>query len=195
MTTKTADERQYHHGNLRRALIDEALRVIEEDGPSAVSLRELARRIGVSHAAPAHHFADKTALFTAIAVDGQTMLADGLDAAAGSPAGNHGHSRFLDAGLAYVRFAAEHPAHIRVMYQPSLYNTEDSEVIAARRRTFATLFATAGAFKPGADAAQVGLAGWALMHGLATLWQDGNLKEFGDDPMALANWVAEVTFS
>jgi AcrR family transcriptional regulator len=195
MTTKTADERQYHHGNLRRALIDEALRVIEEDGPSAVSLRELARRIGVSHAAPAHHFTDKTALFTAIAVEGQTMLADGLDAAAGSPPGNQGHSRFLDAGLAYVRFAAEHPAHIRVMYQPSLYNTEDSEVIAARRRTFATLFATAGAFKPGADAAQVGLAGWALMHGLATLWQDGNLKEFGDDPMALANWVAEVTFS
>lgn len=195
MTTNTTADRQYHHGNLRRALLDEALRVVEEDGPSAVSLRELARRIGVSHAAPAHHFADKTALFTAIAVEGQTMLAEGLEAAAGSSEDNQGHSRFLDVGLAYVRFAAEHPAHIRVMYQPSLYNTEDPAVAAARRRTFETLFATAGAFKPGADAAQVGLAGWALMHGLAALWQGGNLGEFGDDPVKLANWVAEVTFS
>lgn len=195
MTTKTAPEHQYHHGNLRRALLDEALRVIEEDGPSVVSLRELARRIGVSHAAPAHHFADKTALFTAIAVEGQTMLAEGLGAAAGSPADNEGHSRFLNVGLAYVQFAAEHPAHIRVMHQPSLYNTDDPEVIAARRRTFEILFATAGAFKPDADAAQVGLAGWALMHGLAALWQGGNLKEFGDDPVALAKWIADVTFS
>jgi AcrR family transcriptional regulator len=195
MTSSTTD-RQYHHGNLRRALLDEALRIVDADGPSAVSLRELARRIGVSHAAPAHHFADKTALFTALAVEGQTMLAEGLEAAAASsPDDGVAHSRFLDVGLAYVRFAAEHPAHIRVMYQPSLYNTDDSQLDAARHRTFETLFTTAGAFKPGLDAAQVGLAGWCLMHGLAALWQGGNLDQFGDDPVALAKWVAEVTFT
>src|SRR4051794_574241 len=165
MTAETTDARQYHHGNLRRALMDEALRVIDEDGPSAVSLRELARRIGVSHAAPAHHFADKTALYTAIATEGQIMLAEGMEAAAASGGSDHEHSRFLDVGLAYVRFAAEHPAHIRVMYQPSLYDTGDTEWQAARQRCFAAFFATAGAFKPEADPAQVGLAGWCLMHG------------------------------
>jgi AcrR family transcriptional regulator len=174
--------------------MDEALRVIDEDGPSAVSLRELARRIGVSHAAPAHHFADKTALFTAIAIEGQMMLAEGMEAAVTSQGQDEGHSRFLDVGLAYVRFAAEHPAHIRVMYQPSLYNTDDAELQSASQRCYATLFATAGAFKPDLNPAQVGLAGWCLMHGLAALWQGGNLEQFGDDPVALANWVAEVTF-
>ena len=194
MTIQTVD-RQYHHGNLRRALMDEALRVIEEEGPSVVSLRELARRIGVSHAAPAHHFADKTALFTAIATEGQTMLAERMEAAAATESQDAGHSRFLDVGLAYVRFAADHPAHIRVMYQPSLYDTDDADLVAARQRTFETLYATAGAFKPAEDAAQVGLAGWCLMHGLASLWQGGNLAQFGDDPVALASWIAEVTFS
>jgi hypothetical protein len=81
------------------------------------------------------------------------------------------------------------------MYQPSLYHTEDADLKAAGQRCFETLFATAGAFKPDADPAQVGLAGWSLMHGLAALWQGGNLAQFGDDPVALANWVAEVTFS
>src|SRR3954447_14675783 len=121
MTAETTDAQQYHHGNLRRALMDEALRVIDEDGPSAVSLRELARRIGVSHAAPAHHFADKTALFTAIAIEGQEMLAERMEAAVAAGGAGEEHSRFLDVGLAYVSFASEHPAHILVMYQPSLY--------------------------------------------------------------------------
>jgi hypothetical protein len=124
------------------------------------------------------------------------MLAAGMEAAVAAGGSDDGeHSRFLDVGLAYVRFAAEHPAHILVMYQPSLYATDDAELIAARQRCFETLFATASAFKPGKDAAQVGLAGWCLMHGLATLWQGGNLAQFGDDPMALANWIAEVTFA
>jgi AcrR family transcriptional regulator len=160
-----------------------------------VSLRELARRIGVSHAAPSHHFADKTALFTAIAIEGQTMLSEVLEAAAASGEDAGEQSRFLEVGLAYVRFASEHPAHIRVMYQPSLFDIEDPEMQAAGQRCFGTLFATAGAFKPGEDPAQVGLAGWCLMHGLAALWQGGALEQFGDDPVALAQWVARVTFT
>src|SRR5436305_1397413 len=138
MTTKTADERQYHHGNLRRALLDEALRVIDEDGASAVSLRELARRIGVSHAAPAHHFADKTALFTAIAVEGLDMLSSEMAAASGGT--------FRDVGIAYVRFAAEHPAHVRVMYQHSLVETENPELVAAWQRCYDVLLESARRF-------------------------------------------------
>jgi len=118
-----------------------------------------------------------------------------MEAAVAGGGASEEHSRFLEVGLAYVRFAAEHPAHILVMYQPSLYETDDAALNAARQRCFETLFATAGKFKPGKDAAQVGLAGWCLMHGLATLWQGGNLAQFGEDPVGLANWIAEVTFA
>ena len=185
-------ERQYHHGNLRRALMDEALKVIEEEGPSAVSLRDLARRIGVSHAAPAHHFADKTALFTAIATEGQNLLTERMEAASEADVDVPGHGRFLAVGLAYVRFALEKPAHILVMFQPSLYDNEDSEFKDAGLRCFNTLFAAAAEFKPDADPAQVSLAGWSLMHGLTALWQGGNLRQFGDDPVELAKWIAAV---
>ena len=71
-------ERPYHHGDLRRALLAAALDVIATDGPAALSLRDLARRAGVSHAAPAHHFRDRTGLLTAVAVEGYGMLADAL---------------------------------------------------------------------------------------------------------------------
>ena len=194
MSSETAEQRQYHHGNLKRALMDEALKVIEEDGPAAVSLRELARRIGVSHAAPQHHFADKTALFTAIATEGQNLLRERMEAASADDVDVPGHGRFLAVGLAYVRFALEKPAHILVMFQPSLYDTDNPEFQDASMRCFNTLFAAAAEFKPDADAAQVGLAGWAIMHGLTALWQGGALTQFGDDPVELAKWIAAVAF-
>ena len=182
---QTAD-RPYHHGNLRRALIDTALQVIEEEGPAALSLRGLARRLGVSHAAPEYHFADKTALLTSIAAEGSALLATAMERAGGD---------FLQVGLAYVRFVLEHPAHVRVMYEPSLYRTDDPEIEASRQRCYATLLAAAGSFWPEADPAQVGLAGWCLMHGVASLWLGGNLRQFAADPVALARWVAEATFA
>jgi AcrR family transcriptional regulator len=69
------DARPYHHGDLRRALLEAAVQAIAEVGPAAVSLRDLARRVGVSHAAPAHHFGDKAGLLTAVAADGFRRLA------------------------------------------------------------------------------------------------------------------------
>ncbi len=73
------DTRAYHHGDLRRALLAAALEAIEESGPAALSLRDLARRAGVSHAAPAHHFGDKAGLLTALAAEGFDLLADSAD--------------------------------------------------------------------------------------------------------------------
>ena len=70
--------RPYHHGDLRRALIDAAVGVIEHEGLAALSLRDLARRVGVSHAAPVHHFGDKAGLLTAVAAEGFSKLADAL---------------------------------------------------------------------------------------------------------------------
>jgi tetracycline repressor-like protein len=109
------DARPYHHGDLPRALLDAAIQAILEVGPAAVSLRDLARRAGVSHAAPAHHFGDKAGLLTAVATDGFRRLAATLREtyqATGS---------FLEVGVAYVRFAVTHRAHFEVMFRPELY--------------------------------------------------------------------------
>src|SRR5829696_3636865 len=101
----------YHHGALRAAVINAALEVISESGPGAVSLRDLARRAGVSHAAPAHHFGDKAGLLTAVAADGFERLAATLRQAYQTT------GSFLEVGVAYVRFAVTHRAHFEVMFR------------------------------------------------------------------------------
>lgn len=184
----TTTDRPYHHGNLRRALLDAAVTVIAEKGPDALSLRDLANRTGVSHGAPAHHFTDRAGLLTAIATEGYQLLGDALDQA-------RTDGGFLDVGLAYVRFALEHPAHFQVMFQPSLYQADDPAFTAAQSRTSAALYGSAATVRSGASAAEVGVAGWCLMHGLATLWLAGNLHPLTGDPIELARSIALTTFS
>jgi AcrR family transcriptional regulator len=113
-TSPSKDARPYHHGDLPRALLDAAVHAILEVGPAAVSLRDLARRTGVSHAAPAHHFGDKAGLLTAVATDGFQLLAATLGEA------YQATGSFLEVGVAYVRFAATHRAHFEVMFRPEL---------------------------------------------------------------------------
>src|SRR4029453_17263435 len=96
--TGRMNDRPYHHGDLRVALLDAAAAVIDESGPAAVTLRDLARRVGVSHAAPAHHFADRAGLLTALATAGFTRLADAVEQV--SPI-----TDLRQAGVAYVTFA------------------------------------------------------------------------------------------
>ena len=103
----------YHHGNLRRALLDAALDTISTDGVAALNLRDLARRCGVSHAAPTHHFGDRRGLLTAIATEGY----DGLAAATAATWDETGS--FLEVGVAYVRYAVAHPGHFPVMFRPA----------------------------------------------------------------------------
>ena len=184
----TRSDRPYHHGNLRRALLDAAIAVIAEQGPDALRLRDLASRIGVSHGAPAHHFANRTGLLTAIAVEGYELLGDALETA-------NQEGSFLDVGVAYVRFAIDHPAHFQVMFQPSLYGTDDPAVRDARSRTSSVLYGSATTIGSAAPSTDVGLAGWCLMHGLATLWLANNLRPIADDPIELARSVAITTFS
>src|SRR6266540_3768815 len=119
----------YHHGALRRAVLYAALDVLATDGVEALRLRDLARRIGVSHAAPAHHFGDRAGLLTAIAAEGFELLADALQ----------GHEDLLDMGVAYVRFATERRAHFEVMFRPDLYRTDDPDLQRARERAGAAL--------------------------------------------------------
>ncbi|MFC7897038.1 TetR/AcrR family transcriptional regulator [Streptomyces sp. NPDC057381] len=156
-------ERAYHHGDLRRAVIAAALDVIAAEGPAALSLRDLARRAGVSHAAPAHHFKDRAGLLTAVAVEGHVLLSEAL-----------GETTDLrDLGVRYVRFAMAHPAHFQVMFRPELLRTQDPELLAARERTRGRLRrAVAG---HGDDPALGFMAAWSMAHGFATLLLSRNL--------------------
>lgn len=184
----TSSGRPYHHGNLRRALLDAAVEVIAENGADGLRLRDLANRTGVSHGAPAHHFTDRAGLLTALAAEGYGLLGDVLERA-------RDEGGFLGVGLAYVRFALDHPAHFEVMFRPSLYRADDPAVVAARSRTSSALYGSAATVRAGHAPAQVGLAGWCLMHGLATLWLAGNLGPITSDPIDFARSMAMTTFS
>ncbi|WP_246159025.1 TetR/AcrR family transcriptional regulator [Catellatospora sichuanensis] len=172
----------YHHGDLRRTVLDAAVDAIGESGLDGWSLRELARRAGVSHAAPAHHFGDKAGLLTALAAEGFDLLAATLKQAGPD---------FLEAGLAYVRFATEHPVHFGVMFQPKLYRADDDAVQQARERAGALLAQGARAVAGSAAGSEnTARAGWSIAHGFASLWLAGALTEpAGSDPVDAARPV------
>ena len=174
--------RPYHHGDLRPALLRTAVEAIGHAGPAATSLREVARRAGVSHAAAAYHFGDKAGLLTAVAAQGYRMLTDELRDARDAGRG------FLEVGVAYVRFAVRHRAHFEVMYRPELYRPDDPEIRQARAAAAVLLYGTAS---PDAGQLAAGAAAWSLVHGLATLWLNGNLPEgLGNDPEEITRLVA-----
>lgn len=175
--------RPYHHGHLRPALIDAAVATVEEQGLAAMSLRGVARRAGVSHAAATYHFGDKAGLLTAVAVEGYRQLAEALRA---EDQASHG---YLEVGVAYVRFAVNHRGYFEVMYRPELYHPQDPALLEARAAAATQLYRSD---QPDADRMATGIAAWALMHGVATLWLNGNMPPpLGDDPEAIARLVAK----
>jgi AcrR family transcriptional regulator len=184
--------RAYHHGDLRQAVLTAAVAAITEAGPAGVSLRDLARRAGVSHAAPAHHFGDKAGLLTALAAEGYGLLADALTTA------EQRTEEFLEVGVAYVRFAVDHRAHFEVMFRPDLYHPDDPAVRAARERAGEALSRGIGSLpdeQAGPDARLAGIAAWSLVHGFATLWLTGALPpDLGKDPETAARAVAAILF-
>lgn len=110
---KIAEPRPYHHGDLRRALVEAARRLLEAEGPSALSLRAVAREAGVSPAAPYHHFKDKSELLDAVAQEGWQILGGLMSEAKGR---TEGMQQPTALGIAYVCFARDNPALYRVMY-------------------------------------------------------------------------------
>ncbi|MFB6875153.1 TetR/AcrR family transcriptional regulator [Streptomyces sp. NPDC056323] len=183
-------ERTYHHGDLRRAVLTAALDVIRTEGPGALSLRDLARRAGVSHAAPAHHFKDRTGLLTAIATEGYERFADAL---ADAP-------DLRERGVRYVRFAVDHPAHFQVMFQPDLYRADDPGLLAAKDHASAELRAGVTGLPAAGrcdDARLAGVAAWSLAHGFATLLLSGNLEAAVGtrDPEEVFRSVTQLMFA
>jgi AcrR family transcriptional regulator len=185
----SASPRPYHHGHLREAAIEATVAEVERVGAAAVSMRAIARRAGVTHAALAFHFGDKSGLFTAVAAEGFRLAAAAIGPAATGPDG------FVNGGIAYVMFALTHPGHYEVMFRPDLYSDDDPNLIEARNAAFAILYGSARtsvAAPPTHDVTGVVVAGWSMSHGLATLWRTGNLRgRIGDDPTQLDRQIAE----
>ncbi len=196
MTAIRQANHTYYGGDLRRDLLDTALEVIAGEGPSAVSLRSLARRLGVSHAAPANHFPDKAALFTAIAVEGFRLLAEAIQDAVRRPGPDAtAGQRFRAAGQAYTGFALAHPAHFAVMWQRDLLHPDDPELAAAGDATFELLLVSvrdlqAEGWAAGRDPQAVAYLAWSVVHGLAALWLDGSLQR---DQRSFDEVAGEVT--
>lgn len=160
-----AKKRIYHHGDLRRALLDEAVRMLREVRPEALSMRELARRLDVSLAAPHHHFAEKDDLLAAIAEDAFVELATRMVAhLAAAP-----RERLRAIAQSYLAFAHEEPMRYRVMYLPQLADrARFAQLHATGGRALELLtasFAEAGAARPRARA----VACWSSLHGFAML--------------------------
>lgn len=170
----SATVHSYHHGNLPAALIDASLDVLREEGLEALTVRGVARRVGVSHTAAYRHFADKTALLAAIAEQGFARLQHDMAAARETTMGGP-ELQFVACGVAYVRFALANAAHFRVMFGG--WNQDRSaypQLRVAAEAAFAVLLGLVQAGQASGvlrrdDPQVVALAAWSSVHGLATL--------------------------
>jgi AcrR family transcriptional regulator len=177
---RTRARRSYHHGDLRRVLVATALELAEEQDVSNLTLREVARRAGVTHSAPYHHFPTKESLLAAVAEEGfRALYAEQLEAA--KNAGPRPIDRLQALGVAYVRFAVAHRGHFRVMYRTDKDGWADyPSVLAVSQQSFVLLTTTAEETRAAGgldvDLLEMSLAAWSVVHGLATLWVDGPLR-------------------
>jgi AcrR family transcriptional regulator len=171
--------RSYHHGNLRAALIEATLRAIAEDGPEGFTLRDVARRAGVSAAAPYRHFRDKEELLAAVAGECAERLGELTERAVAAAPGN-ALEQYRAAGVAYVQFVVAHPEHFRALNTPGIVALMPEE---ARRKwqqkqeeqRQALAAAQAAGVIAALPLADLCLAAQALMHGLGHLIVEGQL--------------------
>lgn len=173
------EQKAYHHGDLRNALIAAGLDVLREQGAEALNLREVARKAGVSHAAPYRHFADKEALIAAIATDGfrklEAQLRKSLDSRRRTTA-----AKLIALGQAYVQFALNHIDHFRVMF--TLHRERDAypELHIASKACFNVLVSmvaegqAAGDLQAG-DPVLMSEIMWSSLHGMAMLLSHGQI--------------------
>ena len=184
-----ATSKPYHHGALREALIEAAALVAAERGAGALSLREAARRAGVSQAAPYHYFADKSALLAAVAEAGFRLF-DEVQAEAYAQAPDDAVERLRALGGAYLRFALDRPHFFKVMFRPHLVeHAKYPSLHAVSRRTFERLVDSTRAARlahghDDPDPVAAATLMWSVPHGLAMLYLDGPLSE-GTTPRAL----------
>ena len=178
-----SDARPYHHGDLPAALLAAVDEVVRERSAAALTLREVARRAGVSHAAPAHHFGDKAGLLTAYATEGLAEVATRMAAAGAersATGADDGASALRRLAETYVAFAVEQPARFTVMFSSEQLHTDDARYRAASASAFEQLYAAVLDLRPDLtrddpELLHAATAAWSTVHGLATLWLAGRL--------------------
>ncbi len=188
----------YHHGDLRRVLLEASLKLVEEEGIGALSLREVARKAGVSHNAPYYHFKDRGSLLAALAEEGFAELA--REMAEARAAARDARARLEACGRAYVRFAVKSPARFKLMFRPELAAPSEEGAVAKASTpaldtlTAAIVEAQAAGLAPAGDPRPLVLTCWSAVHGLASLWLDGPLarahRTLGASPDKLAAMLA-----
>jgi AcrR family transcriptional regulator len=173
--------RGYHHGDLRQALIAAAEQLVVERGVDGFTLREAARRAGVSPAAPAHHFKDMRGLLTAVSLLGFRDFADALEAA-DRRGGADPQARLREQGAAYVAFAMKYPGRFLLMFRHDKHDRDNAEFVAEAKRAYRVLedairaaTGTAPDAKLGTEGQGFLLATWSIVHGFAHLALGGEL--------------------
>jgi AcrR family transcriptional regulator len=190
-TTQSAAEKletpHYHHGDLKNALIKAGLQLLVEKGVNGLNLREVARRAGVTHAAPYRHFADKEALIAAMAEEGFQRLAQQIGAAS-TTAPQSATEKLIALGDAYIRFAVEQPDSFRLMFSYTIARRAQYPTLyTAAKRGFHLLESiiedgqAAGEFLL-EDSTALTKSVWSMMHGLATLLVEGQFPADQADP-------------
>jgi AcrR family transcriptional regulator len=186
MTAQAPEKQKYHHGDLRQALLDAAEAEIAEAGIESFSLRRVAKRAGVSHAAPAHHFGDARGLLTALAAEGYRRFV-ATQQAREMLAGADPRDILLASGLGYIAFAEANPALFRLIFASDRPDAEDPELGAAGRAAFDHLcdnIAAVTGVSPFDDDAAMhdALSAWGMSHGLADLLVSGRMKPLQQMP-------------
>jgi AcrR family transcriptional regulator len=162
----------YHHGHLRDALLQAAIQLIAEVGPAAFTLREVARRAGVSHNAPYRHFPDRDDLLAAVAAQGFRELTQAMLGAVKKQA--NPLAQLKHAGVAYVEFALRRPEHFTVMFDAPISRRKTPDSAEAADQAFGTLVRLVKSCQdegrlPSGDLRQFALLAWSMVHGIAKL--------------------------
>jgi AcrR family transcriptional regulator len=183
----SAAKASYHHGDLRAALVRAAMDLLEESGEAGLTLRAVARRAGVSAAAPYRHYADREALVSAVAAVGYRELAERLAAAHPAPSSP---DQLASVAIAYVQFALERPSLFRIMFGEPC-DRDNDERVAATAAVSQYVHAIVERSFPQADPDAMATAVWALVHGLAFLHLDGKLD--ASAPVVVAQRINAAT--
>jgi len=186
---------QYHHGDLQRALLDEALRTIHAEGVEQLTLRTVGEKLGVSRTALYRHFSDKQALLAAVGREGFRMLRLALTSAWEEK--GRGEKGFEAMGLAYVKFAVAHPSHYRVMFGGFVEScARDAEFVQEAQAAFQVLVDSlieqqaAGTVRRD-DPLLLARFIWSVVHGIAMLVIDGQLRGADDRGHALEQYAMQ----
>jgi len=191
----------YHHGDLRRVLIDAALQLVNEGGADAVSVREAARRAGVSPGAPFRHFPSRDALIQAVAEEAQWRFRAEIEQALADAPADDPLGRFRCIGLAYLRWAMRNPTHFEIISSRRLFDHDNADAVSRdnaalielTERTLAEAFAC-GQLRS-ADLKRVQIAGRALVYGFARMNIDGHFPRWGvadDDVESTATAILDL---